>query len=287
MLFSIIIPTCNRNEQLGKCLSLLINQVVISDYEIIVTDDSTDDIAKQFIKKKYSFVNWVSGPKKGPAANRNNGAKHARGEWLLFLDDDIIPANNLLESYYYAIRSFDGVFAFEGAIIPDNEKLLKLDMSECPINLHGGCFWSANICIRRDVFFELDGFDEQFKFAAQEDQDFFIRFIKKYKYEFVVKAFVIHPVRFISFRNKLFGIKKGITNWYLLETKHNYQSIGRVLKTSIYLIYSHLRGCYKNLLSLKFKSTLFSFIWIFVGMPIYLYLVVQFSYHVKFNKKNE
>jgi glycosyltransferase involved in cell wall biosynthesis len=112
----------------------------------------------------------VEGPKKGPAANRNKGAQTAKGKWLVFIDDDCLPDKELLLEYEKSIESNPAVKAFEGAIFPDNWELLKKDMAECPINIHGGYFWSANVCINKEIFFKINGFDEDFILAAQEDQ---------------------------------------------------------------------------------------------------------------------
>ena len=63
--------------------------------EVIVSDDSKQCIAKELIQEKYSWVKWIEGPKKGPAANRNNGAKYATGDWFIFIDDDCEPQKDL------------------------------------------------------------------------------------------------------------------------------------------------------------------------------------------------
>ena len=90
MTFSVIVPTCNRNDLLAKCLELLnpANQTIKEVYEVIVTDDSKNNVAKALIEDIFTWAKWVEGPKRGPAANRNNGAKDAKGDWLIFIDDD-------------------------------------------------------------------------------------------------------------------------------------------------------------------------------------------------------
>jgi len=178
MLFSVIIPTCNRNDLLEKCLHNLAPEFQtfdVSDFEVIVTDDSSTGDAKQLIVRMFPWVKWVEGPQKGPAANRNNGARHGTGKWLLFIDDDCAPEKDILNEYKDAIGQHPGCLAFEGAILPDDWEMLKKDMTECPVNTEGGYFWSANVCIETETFKRIDGFDENFLIAAQEDQDIFIR----------------------------------------------------------------------------------------------------------------
>src|SRR5205809_1112341 len=163
-MFSVIVPTCNRNDLLGSCLDKLApatQKTATDSYEIIVTDDSKENSAKEFIERSYPWVRWVKGPKKGPAANRNNGAKYAAHDWLIFIDDDCIPNENLLNEYLKAIKCYPDCRAFEGAIFPDSWESLKKDMAECPVNTDGGCFWSANICVEKSLFEKVGGFNEQ------------------------------------------------------------------------------------------------------------------------------
>lgn len=223
MFFSIIIPTCNRSDLLAKCLERLVPGVQTLqgvEYEIIVTDDGSEEDASAMIAAKFPCVKWVAGPRRGPAANRNSGARLAKGEWLVFLDDDVVPDMKLLEEYHKIILASTACFAFEGAIFPDNWELLKKDLAECPVNITGGCFWSANICIQKDLFNSLDGFDETFLIAAQEDQDLFQRIQKLTIVYFVCNAIVIHPVRIMNLKQKIKSIPKSVQNWYMFIRKN-------------------------------------------------------------------
>jgi GT2 family glycosyltransferase len=269
MFFSIIIPTANRNNFLQSCLEKLdckVQGLSKEDYEIIVTDDGKENQAKELIKEKFHWVQWIEGPKCGPAANRNNGAKYAKGEWLIFLDDDVLPDENILNSYKQGIEQNSDVLAFEGGIIPDDWDLLKRDMAECPVNTEGGCFWSANICIQKKLFNEVGGFDEQFSIAAQEDQDLFERLKIVTEIRFLKKCHVMHEVRFIPFRNKIRKIPKGIINWYLFEKKR---------KNFLLILFngtnSQCVSFLSNLKHLKLKSTLCNVITLIVLLPILVY----------------
>ena len=197
-----IIPTCNRNELLGKCLDRLMPgaQTLPSEaYEVIVSDDGAGEAAESFCRQRYPWVRYVRGLRRGPAANRNNGASLAAGEWLVFTDDDCLPDAGWLHAYVRAIDAYPDCKAFEGAIWPDDWELLKKDMAECPVNTKGGCFWSANIMAEHQLFQSIGGFDEQFLIAAQEDQDLHWRLQALTPLAFVSKAQVIHPVRIQPF----------------------------------------------------------------------------------------
>lgn len=87
-MISIIIPTLNEANYLPKLLEDLKNRP-LPQHEIIVSDghskDNTVKIARQMGCK---IVTHPKKAKKGPAIQRNEGAKIAKGELLLFLDAD-------------------------------------------------------------------------------------------------------------------------------------------------------------------------------------------------------
>lgn len=82
-MISIIIPTYNEEKYLPKLLDCIKKQAY-KDYEIIVADANSRDKTRQ-IAKKYGCRIAKGGM---PAVGRNNGAKKAKGDILLFLDAD-------------------------------------------------------------------------------------------------------------------------------------------------------------------------------------------------------
>src|SRR5476651_360766 len=107
MLLSVIIPTFKRRETLSICLKHLapeIQNLSPDLFEVIVTDDAPPTDPRDSFSQDYPWVRHNRGPQKGPAANRNSGAKSARGEWLIFLDDDCLPEPAFLSAYAEAIK---------------------------------------------------------------------------------------------------------------------------------------------------------------------------------------
>jgi GT2 family glycosyltransferase len=215
--FSVVIPTCERNELLARCLEQLEpgkqqiegshpgsttrsanldgreHSFSLPAYEVVVTDDGVCSTSEQLIRERYPWARWIGGARKGPAANRNSGAWSARGEWLVFLDDDCIPVSGLLEAYYSAACS-GRVSVLEGRTEPCGERLAA-DF-ECPVNLTGGNLWSCNFAIRRALFGRLGGFDESLPGPAMEDVEFRWRVQDAgERIEFVPRARVVHPWR--------------------------------------------------------------------------------------------
>ena len=96
---SVIIPTFNRAAMVCDCVASVLAQenVVL---EVIVVDDCSPDDTKARIEERFggdSRVKYIRNERNSfQAVSRNNGAKIAQGEFLLFLDDDnIIGANAL------------------------------------------------------------------------------------------------------------------------------------------------------------------------------------------------
>ena len=193
--FSIIVPSYERPADLKICLESLSyqNQVNAPCYEIIVSDDSKSDSTRILIEKDFPHVLYREGKKIGPAGNRNAGVSRAKGEWIVFIDDDCIAQKGHLVAYSKAIEENPKVDLFEGYIFPDRPK--RTWAETCPENSSGGMFWTSNLCVRKKVFDELGGFDETFE-VAYEDVDFAFRIRQEGKKTLFVKnAGACHPWR--------------------------------------------------------------------------------------------
>ena len=163
MFFSVIIPTFKRRETLRQCLQHLApkTQTISPDfYEVIVTDDALADAPVDSLLTEFPWVRHLPGPQKGPASNRNNGARAAQGEWLVFLDDDCLPQPDFLLGYYEAIQQQPGYHGSSRAPRWPSGSSMRLD-EEAPINETGGYLWSCNFSIQRDAsLIEMGGFCE-------------------------------------------------------------------------------------------------------------------------------
>jgi len=196
-IFSVIIPTCERLAFLRLCLERLVPEIQNFDrsrYEIIVTDDRPSNSTRDTITPIDPLIRYTSGPKRGPAANRNHGASLASGDWLVFLDDDCVPEPGLLNAYRDRILEEHQLRVFEGRISALGKRT-AIDQ-EAPINEQGGFLWSCNFCIERNLFVEMGGFDELFTGPVMEDVDFRQRLlVRKEPIIFVKQASVLHPWR--------------------------------------------------------------------------------------------
>lgn len=92
MKVSVIIPVYNVEKYIEKCiLSVINNNLMEGDYEIIVIDDETPDGSVAIVTElanKHTGITIISQKNKGLGGARNTGILAAKGDYLLFLDSD-------------------------------------------------------------------------------------------------------------------------------------------------------------------------------------------------------
>lgn len=180
--FSIVVATKGR----VKLLIELIESINVArmnysgDCEVLIVDDSSETESNQIREScdkldcKYLYYeNAVS-------AKRNYGVQQARNEVILFLDSDCIATEHILERYAEKY-SEPGVAAVAGPLEfvgPDTwfwkaiEATPYLTCFYLPKYVHS-LEWgvTANFSVKRSVFLEVGGFDENFLRPAGEDVD--------------------------------------------------------------------------------------------------------------------
>ena len=219
-MYSVIIPTYKRHADLFKCLECLSEYFspdgsgdALGGVEVIISDDARENELKELLATSFPWVRYFEGPSRGPAANRNNGAAQAKGEWLVFTDDDCLPGKGWLHSFH---RFAKDAAVLEGQTIADRPRE-RLD-EESPTN-SGGYLWSCNFAIKKSSFDSLGGFDENFPFAAMEDMDLKKRIDDaRIGILYVPEAVVVHPWR----RSQGIAIwrKRQASEFYFMK-KHN------------------------------------------------------------------
>ena len=219
--FSLVVPTCDRPAALAELLERLRPErlsVPAGSYELIVSDDGVTGAAAELVRARFPDVRFYTGPRRGPAANRNYGASRATGAWLVFVDDDCQPAAGWLQAIAaeVAARPLDVV---EGKIVAPDKKtsIFRRDVE----NLHGDCFWSANLAVRREFFERIGGFDEDFLQAGGEDLELAHRFRTcGARTSFCTDAVINHPSHLMTWRGLLeFTFRIRWHALYLLKTR--------------------------------------------------------------------
>lgn len=109
---------------------------------------------------------------RGPAAARNLGARHARGEVVAFTDSDCAPDPEWLERILAIFRGNPSLVAVEGVTYSSPPAGSPFDHF---MNLpRGGSWATCNVGYRRSAFERLGGFDERFPYG-HEDTELAIR----------------------------------------------------------------------------------------------------------------
>jgi 1,2-diacylglycerol 3-alpha-glucosyltransferase len=240
-MISVVIPTYHRPDLLARCLDRLAPgaQTLPADqYEVIVTDDGPTT-AEASLAQKYSWVTWAPGPRRGPAANRNAGARLARGTWLAFTDDDCVPDQNWLTGFTTAVHADCRVYEGKTTCLAG----IHSPLEHAPENITGGKLWSCNIFVQRSAFDDVGGFDEAFLYPHMEDIELRERLVEAgYPFEFVPGAAVDHPPRTIASGRKLARYHESWVYYWYKRGHRELASPGmlyRITATRLAIIKSH------------------------------------------------
>jgi glycosyltransferase involved in cell wall biosynthesis len=182
---SFIIPCLNSEQTLAPTLESILAQDTEVSFEVIVADNGSVD-GTVALAQKFP-VRTEHCRKRGAGAARNFGAQVAQGEYLAFIDSDVILARDWLELLIHKMRSH-GFHVGLGKVIPAGDKSffndfrLALNRSRYAktaislFDLQGNVNPVVNTaaCIYRKVFFRaLGGFDE--RLSRLEDTEMSVR----------------------------------------------------------------------------------------------------------------
>lgn len=191
-LVSVIITTYKGSKSIRTAVMSVLNQTY-KNIEIIVVDDNgagteeqkkTETILQYFINN-YNIVYFKHEINSNGSVARNTGAKNASGKWLAFLDDDDIYLSEKIAKELELIKSMNvdmtvcgGYYINKKGIgykseISNSSDLLVNYLTEKVL------FNTSTILIRKDVFFDVHGFDESFK--RHQDWEFCTRIISSYQ----------------------------------------------------------------------------------------------------------
>jgi glycosyltransferase involved in cell wall biosynthesis len=192
---SVIVPTYNRREYIGKALDSILAQTY-KNFEIIVVDDGSTDGTKDFLERNYRRrITYLYQENKGASAARNLGILHSRGKFIAFLDSDDVWLPEKLEVQIEVLRSSDKKVALvfsSGWRIDNAGNLIDFaPKGKCPNEITsrdlalGPVIFAppTNILIRKDCIIDIGFFNEEITFV--EDWDLLIRLRQEYRFLFV------------------------------------------------------------------------------------------------------
>ena len=203
-LVSIIIINYNGKSYLEKCLES-IKKIKYDNLEIIVVDNNSTDGTMEFLAQNYPSIITLKLDKNYGFAKPNNvAAKIAKGDFLLFLNNDTEVTPNFLTELVQVLVGNNQIGICQSLLLKPNG---EIDSSGDFIDTIGVVYNSkepidkireissargASMIIRKELFLDLEGFDEQF-FVSFEDVDLGWRtWIKGYKVVINPKSVVYH-----------------------------------------------------------------------------------------------
>ncbi len=221
--FSVIVPTYQRRELVLSLVRSLVRQQFDDSFEVIVVvDGSTDGTATAVRQLEVPFLLTVlEQPNRGAATARNRGAELARGELLLFLDDDMEADSRLLAEHDRSHREGADVVLGHLPLHPDSpfsilsvgvgswaeERLQTLSSPGARLTLHD--LLTGQLSLPRAIFLRCRGFDASFTRGGafgNEDIDFGYRLLSDgYRIVFNPKA--------ISWQNYVVGPRAHLRQW--------------------------------------------------------------------------
>jgi len=205
-MISIVIIAKNEEKYLPRLLNSIINQTY-KDFEIIVSDAHSTDSTRK-IAREYG-CRIVDGGL--PSVGRNNGARTAKGELILFLDSDVMMPKHFLE---LNIKEFNrkNLACATAIYVPISkkfiDKFLYFIYNKFALIMQYALPYAGGFCIfaRKSVFDRCGGFDE--KMLMCEDHVFIKACLKYGKFRILKSAQIFCDVRRLEKEGRLGLLKK-------------------------------------------------------------------------------
>jgi len=194
--FSVVVPAYNEEKYIQRTLEALTKQT-FSDFEVIVKDGKSQDQTVAIAKRFAARV--VSTKDRSAADARNQGARHAKGEILVFIDADTPIPPEALERFS-KVMSTEGIIGVSCRKVPQSVRILDRFFYEftnfstyisCMFRqggAHGNC-----MLIRRSVFERVGGFNPNVIVA--EEQELIRRALSFGRYRFLLDFYVLENPR--------------------------------------------------------------------------------------------
>jgi glycosyltransferase involved in cell wall biosynthesis len=294
---SVVVSTSGHLARLSRCLSSLVTQDYGPDiFEIVVSDRSGSQKVREFIGefnssklayfdpsstetrtglgtgveahvKNTPTINYIDAADcNGTAAIKNKGWQASQGEIIGFIKDDIIASPGWLSNVMRLFK--DNVMGVTGQVIqtktdPTSGDEIPEGGLETIENTASNCFY------QRSLLYDLNGFDERFTIAYQEESDFYLSTIERgYRIASSPGATIQTPARRSDLRTRLQHQQKRMFNALLYKKHPNLlkNNAGLLLPIHYYISVTSLFVALWAFLTVRFDLAMISLsIWLLIG----------------------
>lgn len=180
-LVSIIIPCYNSESTLEETLQSVFNQDFHQWEALIINDGSPDNLEEIALKwtdkdSRFKYYKKVNG---GLGSARNFGVNIAKSKYFLPLDSDNKVRKNFLSSGIEILEknSTIGVVYGNAKCFGERDNLWVVgEFDKYKMLQHN--YIDACAIIRKSLFLEIDGYDENLPYQGHEDWDFWLKVMK-------------------------------------------------------------------------------------------------------------
>ena len=196
---SVVVPVRDGGEDLARLLAALARQTLEPEsFELIVSDDGSEDGSIERLDGGRANVRVVRGPRSTSYAARNRGARVAGAPVLAFTDADCTPEPDWLAQGLASLRGADIVAGAVRFTPPRRVRVWGLLDMDSYLDqrrmVRNGLAATANLFVRREVYDQAGGFDPAL--PSNGDHDFVARCVAAgRRLAFSADAAVLHPVR--------------------------------------------------------------------------------------------
>ncbi len=202
-LTTLVIPTVGRASLRTLLEALADGSEKVSDPVLVVDDRPLREasphhgLAEELEDIKLPDVRVLRSHGGGPACARNLGWRHARTEWVSFLDDDVVPDPDWFADLRLDLATEpEDVAGSAGRVrVPLPEHRRPTDWERSTAGLATARWITADLSYRRAALARVGGFDERFPRAFREDADLGLRVSTSAGRIVTGERWITHPVR--------------------------------------------------------------------------------------------
>jgi glycosyltransferase involved in cell wall biosynthesis len=167
--------TYNRAVLLEQVLDACFDQIApAGDYEVVLVNDGSTDETPAVIERAraratcgFTVIDQVNS---GLAKGRNAGIAAARGERIIFIDDDVLPLPNFVAEHLRSHDAHPEAIVRGGAINVESFESLPPPIWSLR-NYSGNFFWTTNVSVPLATIRSIGGFNASFSEYGWEDID--------------------------------------------------------------------------------------------------------------------